>query len=65
MTFTDRLLLCAVDYGEPSFGGWPHVSSTFGSFDLSGFAKAGAWVRTVLLRNDLSFSVVRSMARIH
>jgi hypothetical protein len=30
-------------YGEPSFGGWPHVSSTFGSFDLSGFPKAAVW----------------------
>lgn len=30
-------------YGEPSFGGWPHVSSTFGSFDLAGFAKPAVW----------------------
>lgn len=36
------------DYlGEPSQNPrgayWPHVSSSFGSFDLSGFAKAPAW----------------------
>ena len=32
-------------FGEPS-GGWPHVSSTFGQFDLGGFAKAAAyWYR--------------------
>ena len=31
------------DYGEPSFGGWPHTTSTFGSFDLSGFPKPAAW----------------------
>lgn len=30
-------------YGEPSFNGWPHVSSTFGSFDLAGFPKAAVW----------------------
>ena len=30
-------------YGEPSFGGWPHVSSSFGSIDLAGFAKASAY----------------------
>ena len=30
-------------YGEPSFGGWPHVSSTFGAFDLAGFAKPAVW----------------------
>ena len=29
-------------YGEPS-GGWPHVTSTFGQFDLSGFPKAAAY----------------------
>ena len=29
-------------YGEPD-GGWPHVSSTFGSFDLAGFPKPAAW----------------------
>lgn len=31
--------------GQPASGGkfWPHVSSSFGSFDLSGFAKAPAW----------------------
>ena len=34
-------------YGEPSNGGWPYVSSTFGAFDLAGFAKAGAhWFRS-------------------
>lgn len=34
-------------YGEPSYGGWPFVSSTFGAFDLAGFAKAGAfWFRS-------------------
>lgn len=33
--------------GEPSFGGWPHVSSTFGALDLAGFPKAAAsWFRT-------------------
>ena len=32
-------------YGEPSFG-WPHISSSFGSIDLAGFAKASAyWYR--------------------
>lgn len=32
-------------YGEPS-GDWPHVSSTFGQFDLGGFPKAAAhWYR--------------------
>jgi len=37
-------------YGEPSFGGWPHVSSTFGSFDLAGFAKpAVSWYRSFWL----------------
>jgi hypothetical protein len=25
-----------LDYGEPSIGGWPFVSSTFGAFDLAG-----------------------------
>ena len=30
------------DYmGEP--GGWPHVSSSFGSFDVAGFPKAAVW----------------------
>eukprot|EP00051_Salpingoeca_urceolata_P012435 m.154057 g.154057 ORF g.154057 m.154057 type:complete len:1133 (+) comp17490_c0_seq1:41-3439(+) len=39
-------------YGEPSFGGWPHVSSSFGAFDLAGFAKAGAkWFRSWWLHN--------------
>ena len=34
-------------YGEPAFGGWPHVSSSFGSFDLAGFPKAAvAWYRS-------------------
>ena len=34
-------------YGEPSNGGWPFVSSTFGAFDLAGFAKAAAyWFRS-------------------
>ncbi len=33
-------------YGEPS-GGWPRVSSSFGQYDLAGFAKASAfWYRT-------------------
>lgn len=33
-------------YGEPSNGGWPYVSSTFGAFDLAGFPKAAAhWFR--------------------
>eukprot|EP00040_Diaphanoeca_grandis_P001426 m.18499 g.18499 ORF g.18499 m.18499 type:complete len:1036 (+) comp12050_c0_seq1:272-3379(+) len=32
-------------YGEPS-GGWPHTTSTFGQFDLTGFPKAAAyWYR--------------------
>ena len=31
------------DYmGEP--GGWPHVSSSFGAFDIAGFPKAAAWL---------------------
>ena len=31
-------------YGEPAKSNkWPHISSSFGSFDLSGFAKAPAW----------------------
>ena len=34
-------------YGEPAEGGWPHVSSSFGSIDLAGFAKASAyWYRS-------------------
>jgi beta-galactosidase/beta-glucuronidase len=34
-------------YGEPSNGGWPFVSSTFGSFDLAGFAKSAVyWFRS-------------------
>ena len=28
-------------YGEP--GNWPHISSSFGSFDLAGFPKAPVW----------------------
>jgi len=33
-------------YGEPSPFGWPMVSSSFGSIDLAGFAKASAyWYR--------------------
>jgi len=33
-------------YGEPS-GGWPRVSSSYGQYDLAGFAKASAfWYRT-------------------
>lgn len=32
-------------YGEPGFG-WPHISSSYGSIDLAGFAKASAyWYR--------------------
>eukprot|EP00730_Choanoeca_flexa_P006129 TRINITY_DN12089_c0_g1_i2.p1 TRINITY_DN12089_c0_g1~~TRINITY_DN12089_c0_g1_i2.p1 ORF type:complete len:1061 (+),score=193.83 TRINITY_DN12089_c0_g1_i2:86-3268(+) len=39
-------------YGEPSFGGWPHKSSSFGAYDLSGFSKAGAhWFRSWWLAN--------------
>ena len=38
------------DYGEPSYGPyerWPHVSSTFGAFDLAGFAKPAVyWYRS-------------------
>jgi len=31
-------------YGEPGrHNQWPHVSSSFGSFDLAGFSKAPAW----------------------
>jgi hypothetical protein len=39
------------DYmGEP--GGWPHVSSSFGAIDLSGFAKPPAWwYRSIWLAN--------------
>lgn len=34
-------------YGEPSNGGWPYVSSTFGAFDLAGFAKSAVyWFRS-------------------
>ena len=34
-------------YGEPAEGGWPHVSSSYGSIDLAGFAKASAyWYRS-------------------
>ena len=34
-------------YGEPTPYGWPMVSSSFGSIDLAGFAKASAyWYRT-------------------
>ena len=41
-------------YGEPSFGGWPHVSSAFGSIDLAGFAKASAyWYRSWWLYNGM------------
>ena len=31
----------AKDYGEPDK--WPHVSSSFGSYDLAGFPKAAVW----------------------
>lgn len=42
------------DYnGEPHFG-WPHVSSSFGSIDLAGFAKASAyWYRSWWLYNGM------------
>jgi hypothetical protein len=41
-------------YGEPSFGGWPHVSSSFGAIDLAGFAKEGAyWYRSWWLYNAM------------
>merc|ERR1711871_1864170 len=34
-------------YGEPSNGGFPFVSSTFGAFDLTGFANAASyWFRS-------------------
>jgi hypothetical protein len=34
-------------YGEPSNGGWPYVSSTFGAYDLAGFPKGGSyWFRS-------------------
>merc|ERR1719174_1456374 len=49
-------------YGEPSYGGWPFVSSTFGAFDLTGFAKAESyWFRSQWLysipdsRSDKTF----------
>lgn len=36
-------------YGEPS-GHWPHTTSTYGQYDLSGFAKAAAhWYRAFWL----------------
>ena len=39
-------------YGEPAFG-WPHISSSFGSIDLAGFAKASAyWYRSWWLYSD-------------
>ena len=46
------------DYiGEPSPYGWPHVSSSFGSLDLAGFAKAGAfYYRTWWLHNATNMS---------
>jgi hypothetical protein len=30
-------------YGEPYTHAWPHVSSSYGSFDLAGFPKAAVW----------------------
>jgi hypothetical protein len=41
----------AFDYfGEP--GAWPHISSSFGQYDLAGFPKAGAaWFRAWWLGN--------------
>jgi hypothetical protein len=45
-------------YGEPAFNGWPHKSSSFGSYDLSGFSKAAAywyrswWLAAIPLTND-------------
>ena len=30
-------------YGEATHGGFPELSSSFGAFDLAGFAKASAW----------------------
>ena len=35
------LLGCATDLGEPS-GGWPHVISSYGQFDLAGFVRAAS-----------------------
>lgn len=48
---SDRwLVLYFADYGEPSYGPydrWPHVTSTFGAFDLAGFAKPSVyWYRS-------------------
>lgn len=41
-------------YGEPSSIGWPQVSSSFGSIDLAGFAKASAyWYRSWWLYNAM------------
>jgi hypothetical protein len=30
-------------YGEPYHHTWPHVASSYGSFDLAGFPKAAVW----------------------
>ena len=30
-------------YGEPYGHAWPHVASSYGSFDVAGFPKAAAW----------------------
>ena len=51
-------------YGEPTPYLWPHVSSSFGSIDLAGFAKASAyWYRAWWLyditnqqRKDVTFN---------
>ena len=41
-------------YGEPHPFGWPHISSSFGSIDLAGFAKASAyWYRSWWLYNAM------------
>ncbi|XP_065180029.1 beta-galactosidase BoGH2A-like [Sycon ciliatum] len=44
-------------YGEPTPYNWPHVSSSFGSLDLAGFAKAGAsYYRAWWLLNSTNMS---------
>ena len=41
-------------YGEPHPFEWPHISSSFGSIDLAGFAKASAyWYRSWWLYNAM------------
>jgi hypothetical protein len=30
-------------FGEPYMHSWPHVTSSYGSFDVAGFPKAAVW----------------------